>query len=107
MARAFAALEGQRLEELHACRSAEVGGASVSGGQRWISPQQVLLRPGLNAEQQVEANALLIEVSIAVAGKVACALGDCEGPGDTCAGVLGGTDVGLLVTQPEVLCPVF
>src|ERR1017187_7460245 len=109
MAGAFAALEAERFHEFEASGSTEVGGAAIAGGERGIAPEQMALGTRPDAIEHVRtligADALLIEIAVAVAGEVTRARGDGEGSGDAFARVLGGADVGLLVAEAEGLRP--
>ena len=110
MAGAFAAFEEEGLHDFEAGGPAEVGGAAVAGGKRGIAPEEVALRAGPDAVEQVDVSppvrpVELVEVAVAVASEVAAAAGDGEGAGDAFAGVLVGADVGLLVAEAEVLGP--
>ena len=80
MAGAFAPLEGERLADLEACGSAEVGSAAEADGERGISPEQVALRAGPKTVEDLKAAVLLIKIGIAVAGETPSAVGDAKMP---------------------------
>src|SRR5947209_6725857 len=80
-------------------------GSAIPGGEGGVGPEQVPLGAGPDAVEQLEPEALLVEVAVSVAGEVACAVRDGERSGDTFARVLGRADVGLVIAEALVLGP--